>query len=909
MFFFLTLAFILLATVFAEANREFPVGQFHYTELSIQVMPEFTTPKGWPINQPAVLIGYHGKLINKTGQSYSGTIEVSIPTKEKNFTIGYLAQYSDQDEEFIELKSEMNLEQGIIRWKPTKPIEQDQIYEFVIEYYFIPKKDGGLTFFSYSLTPETKIENTNILIYQPVGASQFNISPITDYRSTNDYGVPIYIYQYKNLAQDQKKLFQISYIKKGTKTTLDYIHEIQYGVNTYTEKQNEEAINSVKPLMSNSGDGLALIGNVSIYLGLVISIYSFIILIIGIKKQDQRLVNSGKGGVLAVFLLATIAILLLLYLLGTSQFQFRYVATYTSSDLSLIYKLVALWAGNAGSLLLWMFLLTMYTAIITFSNKMKDNPMVPYIAIILLANIIFFFFILTRVTNPYELLPKTPIEGNGLNPMLQDPGMILHPVTLYLGYVGLAVPYAFAISALILKNTDAFWIKMTRRWTILAWLFLTLGNLIGGYWAYMELGWGGYWAWDPVENASLMPWLTVTAFLHSVMIQERKNMLKVWNISLIIISYVLTLFGTFLVRSGVLTSVHAFVDSNLGTYFLLYLSIVVLFSLYVMLSRYDLLTKDVGQFQSYFSKESSFLINNLILVGATFAVFWGTIFPLISEAVRGTKVSVGAPFFNTVIAPFLLALLFVMAICVLIAWQQSSLQSILQNIIKPGIMSLIITVVLLIIGIREIYPLLGFTVVSFMIFTHLIEFYRGLKARKKATEETSIIAFMRLISRNRRRYGGYFVHLGIALIAIGVIGSNAYDIEVMKTLAIGEKVTVKDYTFTYEGLNQKTEGNNEIVYADLRVEKNGKFFKVAQPEKLFYANSKQPSTEIAVISGWKEDIYLVLSSWDADNRATFIIKINPLVKWIWIGGYVIVFGAILALWNGKRGNITPKYIR
>jgi len=525
--------------VFAEENNKFPIEQFLYEELSIQVMPEFTTPEGWTIGQPAVLIGYHGKLINQTGQSYSGAIEIPIPTKEENLTIGYLAQYPKQGDELIELEAEMNREMGIIRWQPTKPIEKGQSYEFIIEYYFIPQKDEGLTTFSYSFIPETKIEKANILIYQPYGASEFKIRPFTDYRSTNDYGVPIYIYQYENLAQDQKKEFKISYVKEGTATTLDYIHQMQYGVNTQNEDQ---------------GDGLALIGNVTIYLGLAISIYSFIIFIIGIKRQDQRLINSGKGGVLAVFFLTTIAILLLFYLLGTSQFQFKYVATYTSSDLSLIYKLVALWAGNAGSLLLWTFFLMMYTAIITFLKKMEDNPMVPYIATILLANIIFFFFILSRVTNPFELLPSAPSEGNGLNPMLQDVGMILHPVTLYLGYVGLAVPYAFAISALILKNTDAFWIKMTRRWTILAWLFLTLGNLIGGYWSYMELGWGGYWAWDPVENASLMPWLTVTAFLHSVMMQERKNMLKVWNISLIIISYALTLFGTFLVRSGILVN-------------------------------------------------------------------------------------------------------------------------------------------------------------------------------------------------------------------------------------------------------------------------------------------------------------------------------------------------------------------
>src|SRR5690625_4108151 len=318
---------------------------------------------------------------------------------------------------------------------------------------------------------------------------------------------------------------------------------------------------------------------------------------------------------MSIFILATIAMTLMLVLLRTDQFQFEFVDQYTSTDLPMIYKLPALWAGNAGSLLLWTFFLTMYSVMVAFSGKMQRNPMTPYIISIMMLNVIFFYFILSFVTQPFSILETVPAEGRGLNPMLQDPGMILHPVAIYLGYVGLAVPFAFAIASLMLKNMDAFWIRMTRRWTIVAWLFLTLGNVIGGYWAYTELGWGGYWAWDPVENASFMPWLTVTAFLHSVMIQERRNMLKTWNISLIILSYALSLFGTFLVRSGVLTSVHAFVSSNLGTYFLIFMALMIVFSMYILMSRYQLIRKDTGQISSLLSKESSFLINNLIMVG------------------------------------------------------------------------------------------------------------------------------------------------------------------------------------------------------------------------------------------------------------------------------------------------------
>ncbi|MGM7683056.1 heme lyase CcmF/NrfE family subunit [Cytobacillus sp. Hm23] len=650
-----------------------------------------------------------------------------------------------------------------------------------------------------------------------------------------------------------------------------------------------------------------LIGSTAVYLAFVISIYSFIILILGIRKQNQKLINSGKNGVLSIFLLTCVSMFVLFYALGTSQFQFKYVSTYTSSDLPLIYKLSALWAGNAGSLLLWTFFLTMYATMVVFSRKMKSNPMVPYIGTIMLGNIIFFYFLLATTTNPFQLNEVIPAVGKGLNPMLQDPGMILHPVTLYLGYVGLSVPFAFAIAALILKNVDAFWIRMTRRWTIVAWLFLTLGNIIGGYWAYLELGWGGYWAWDPVENASFMPWLTVTAFLHSVMIQERKQMLKIWNISLIILSYALTLFGTFLVRSGILTSVHAFGDSNLGTYFLIFMALAVLFALYVMMSRYHLLRQNSGQFESFLSKESSFLINNLILVGATFAVFWGTIFPLISEAVKGTKVTVGVPFFNTVMSPIMLALMFVMAICPLIAWQRSTVRNLRKNFLIPAILSLLVAMLLIFLGIRKAYPIIGFAVVAFMIFTHVLEISRGVKARRAVTKENVLVALGRLMSRNRRRYGGYIVHIGIALMAVGIIGSNNFNVETMKTLAIGESIELAEYTITYENLQQKREGINDIVFATLKINKDGQDLGYAEAEKVFYGSFDQPSTEVALISNWDEDLYIVLSGWEQDLRATFVIRINPLVKWIWTGGMVVLIGAIFAVWSGKYGNITPRY--
>lgn len=651
-----------------------------------------------------------------------------------------------------------------------------------------------------------------------------------------------------------------------------------------------------------------LFSNATIYIGLAVAIYSLLMMTLGISVKRQTFINSAKGGLVAMFVCAAMAMISMFYLLITSQFQYQYVADYTSADLPIIYKLTALWAGNAGSLLLWTFFLTLYACMIAFSRKMKGNPMVPYISAILLANAVFFFFILGFVAKPFAVTSGVPQVGRGLNPMLQNPGMIIHPVTLYLGYVGLSVPFAFAMAALLMKNVDDFWIKMTRRWTIIAWLFLSLGNIFGAAWAYVELGWGGYWAWDPVENASFMPWLTATAFLHSVMIQERKNMLKVWNISLIIVSYALTLFGTFLVRSGVLTSVHAFANSNLGLYFLIFMGIAVIGSLYVLMSRYNLLKRSAGEFQSFVSKESSFLVNNLLLVGAAFAVFWGTIFPLVSEAVRGTKVTVGIPFFNTVESPILLSMMFVMAVCPMLAWQRSSLKNLRKNFLIPVILSVAAMVLMIVLGMQKVWAVIGYGVITLLLITHFLEFYKGVKARRKMTKESVLVALYRLMVRNRRRYGGYLVHLGIAFITMGIIGSQNYDLQTMKTVALGQSIDIGAYRINYDHLDQKKEGSNDIVYADVTVFKNGQKLGSFEPQKIFYnTQDSEPSTQVAIISSLKEDLYVVLSAWDNNGKGTFLVKVNPMMSWLWIGSFMIVIGALFAVWNGKYQNITPRY--
>jgi len=654
---------------------------------------------------------------------------------------------------------------------------------------------------------------------------------------------------------------------------------------------------------------MADIGYLSLIISFVLAVYTIAGFIIYIKTGNKKMLASTRGAVYATALLSTVAYFALTYLFGANDFSVSYVWRYSSTDLPWFYKLTAVWAGNDGSLLLWFWVLSLYAAIVVYQNRIKD--MTPYVGAILAANALFFIFVMVFLTNPFEKLPYPQPEGQGMNPLLQNPGMVIHPVTTYLGYVGFAIPFAYAMAALIMKRSDDQWIKVTRYWTITAWLFLSLGNLTGAQWAYEELGWGGYWAWDPVENASFMPWLTGSAFLHSVMIQERKNMLKIWNIVLIIITFVLTLFGTFLVRSGVLTSVHAFGNSALGKFFLAFTLASLVASLILMVDRLNMLKED-KEFESYVSKESSFLFNNLILVGIAFATFWGTIFPLVSEAVTGDKITVSIPFFNAVNAPLGLAMTLLIGICPLIAWRKASVKSLLESFTVPLAAAGIFLVVAFALGFMKYYvlkpyALLAFAIAIFALVATLTEFVKGTRVRMKMTGENALTAFAKLTTKNRRRYGGYIIHLGLIMMIFAIIGSNTYNIETIKKTPYGGTFKVKDYTLQYQSLKDETRGKNYVVYADLNVSRNGKFLGSVRPERVKYPTHPQPATEPAIYSSYKEDLYVILSGWEEDGTATFKILINPLVKWLWIGGYVLIFGTIFALWPGKGVEFGPKY--
>ncbi len=650
---------------------------------------------------------------------------------------------------------------------------------------------------------------------------------------------------------------------------------------------------------------MADIGYIALFLALIASIYSAIAFAFGGRGKHRELINSARNGLLVTCGLVTLSVAALVYALVTHDFQIEYVASYTSRDLSLPYLLSALWAGNAGSLLFWAWLLSLFATVVVLQKRNTGKELVPYASAIIMVTQAFFLILLLLISNPFHKLSFIPAEGMGLNPLLENPGMIIHPPTLLAGYVGFTIPFAFAIAALLTRRFGDEWIITIRRWTLVAWLFLGVGNLIGAWWAYVELGWGGYWAWDPVESASFMPWLVATAFLHSIMMQRRRGMLKVWNMVLIILTFSLTIFGTFLTRSGILSSVHTFSESALGIFFLVFIGITVFGSLILLYYRKEEL-KGEAEMESLVSRESTFLLNNLLLVGAAFAIFLGTVFPLISEAVRGVKVSVGAPFFNQVTGPIFLAIILLTGICTLIGWRRASIRDLIRNFLWPLVESLMLGIALFFLGVSELYAIIHFCLFSFVLCTILYEWFRGTKARHRMRAENYLKAFWGLIWANRPRYGGYIVHIAIILIAMGVAGSSLYSVEKEVVLVPGESMTIKNYTLTYDNIDEYETESKGVVIATLSVYNQGKFIGKLTPEKYFHRSYEQPVTEVAIRSTIIEDLYVILLDWDADGNTAFKVLVNPLVNWIWIGGGVFVLGGLIAFWPERQKLPAPR---
>src|SRR3989475_2064108 len=542
---------------------------------------------------------------------------------------------------------------------------------------------------------------------------------------------------------------------------------------------------------------------------LVLAFYGGVAAALGARTGRSALVESAQHAALGIFTLVTACFALLTYAFLTFDFSIRYVASNTNLGTPFYYRITGVWGALEGSIILWSWMLALYTLILIVRHREGARELYPWALATMLGILAFFLLVMTVAASPFQRQLPVPADGRGLNPLLEDTGMITHPVALYLGFTGFTVPFAFAMAALAAGRVGDTWLVLTRRWTIVAWYFLSLGLLIGGWWSYHVLGWGGYWAWDPVENAAFMPWLTGTAFLHSVMIQERRRMLKLWNISLVILTFSLTLFGTFLTRSGVIASVHAFTQGSIGIMFLSFLALVVLVALGLLAWRWDAL-KAQGELDSVVSRESAFLLNNVMLVAAAFTVFFGTVFPLLSEAVRGVKVSVGAPFFNSVNIPLFLGLIFLMGVGPLIAWRRASLDNLRRNFVGPIVVGIVGAAVFYALGVRSALAVLSLALTVFVAATIGLDFWRATRARLRMGESI-LPAMTGLLARHNRRYGGFVVHLGILVIAVGVTGSQAWSVQTETTLKVGESASLGGYNVRFDRLEAAEESNHARV--------------------------------------------------------------------------------------------------
>ncbi len=720
-------------------------------------------------------------------------------------------------------------------------------------------------------------------------------------------------------------------------------------------------------MIANFGSGV-------LFITFLVTLYSVFAAIYGERQQIPAMVESARRAMLLTWPLLTLASTVLIYLLVNNHYEVQFVYEVTSRSMPMYLKITAWWGGQAGSLLFWSWLMAAFAFLVTLRKWDRDREFLPWVIVVACVTLAFFigmsvffenpfnqFYQTFEGVKPYTLKPAdgvlfTPEDGNGLNPLLRHPGMIIHPPMLYLGFVSFVIPYAFAIAALITGRTDDRWIRITRRWTLWAWLFLSFGLVLGGRWAYDVLGWGGYWGWDPVEIAALMPWLTGTAFLHSVMIQEKRGMLKHWNMLLIILTYALVIFGTFLTRSGVLSSVHSFAQSAIGPLFFGFIAFTLITSVALIIHRWSSL-KSETEMTSMLSREAMFLYNNLLFMAILVVCFWGVISPLISELFTGSKITVGAPYYEMANSPLLSLLLLMMAVAPLSAWGLSSskhlaqpnritqvaiiaiptgifawqwnelilvfdkLASVIlfllvviitifllymfwQTIWRSSIIALVITGIAFATYTRNIVALFGFFLVALVLLITLREFWRAARARGQAQNESLFVALWRLIGRNRRRYGGFIIHISMMLMAIGILGIEIFQKETQGTLQQGQTLALGNYELTYREIAQWDDLPRGVNYrrAVLDVYENGEYLGQLAPRIDYYYDSQQNMTIPGQRSTLRDDLYVLLVDWEpvSASGATFKIFVNPLVNWLWLGSFLFLAGIVIAAWPERE---------
>ena len=654
---------------------------------------------------------------------------------------------------------------------------------------------------------------------------------------------------------------------------------------------------------------MSQVGSFALLIALALSVYSFLAGIFALIRrgpQSERLGETARRAGIATFAAVLLASMVLVMAAFRDDFSIAYIFHHSNHDLPGPYKFATLWSGQEGSLLFWSLLLAAYGFVLRLRHK-TDQRLFAYASVVIAAVQIFFLLLLNFAAHPFAVMQgELPPDGNGLNPLLQYPEMVIHPPMLYLGYVGFTIPFAFAFGALIMRYPGEKWIHITRRWTMVTWGFLTVGIFLGAHWAYSVLGWGGYWGWDPVENASLMPWLTGTAFLHSVMMQEKRGMLKIWNMWLVFATFWLAILGTFLTRSGVISSVHAFAQSSIGGWFLWFLALsAATFAFFFVKNKSHL--RSEHKLESLVSRESSFLFNNLLLLLACFTVLWGTWFPKISELVQNTKVTVGAPFYNSVAVPVALLLLLLTAVGPLLAWRKTSLESLKRNFFWPAVGALAVGIVMMIFGVRPwrdmsyFYSLMAAMMAILVILTVISEFVRGGRVISGHTGQNLFASMLHLWHRNTRRYGGYIVHFGVAVVVIGILGS-VFNKDTEKEMGFGDKMTIGPYTLVCQSYTQDDKPNYESEWAIINVFKGNEQITRMYPERRFYKASQQTQTIPRIYATVAQDLFLVKDLYlvyEGVNQDTGkpIIKahLNPMVPYIWFGLVLMIFGTISAL--------------